>query len=231
MQNTAARHCFSIDESITAEKTPIRRSPLFGYCFQDLRVEDSTLSILVQMALCLVVFAGLARFRCLRPGHRRFYGDVMPELAPTRFDIERSSSRVTPLEPISASKTACYLSLSTSRCLCYSCPLSKKLEKHSASKGERNMKFVGIWSLRPNMYKSATARFLESAAKPPEGIRTIGRWHYADASGGIHVFECDNAQAITEFMHEWADVLEIDVRPVVEDAEAGAAMAKQAGRS
>jgi Protein of unknown function (DUF3303) len=103
--------------------------------------------------------------------------------------------------------------------------------KPSAAEGDQNMKFVGTWSLRPHMYKSATTRFLETAAKPPEGIRTIGRWHYADASGGIFVFECDNAQMITEFMHEWADVLEMEIRPVVEDAEAGAAMAKQAGRS
>jgi Protein of unknown function (DUF3303) len=93
------------------------------------------------------------------------------------------------------------------------------------------MKFICTWSLLPNMYKSAAARFLENGGKPPEGVRIIGRWHYADASGGALVFECDNAQLITEFMHEWADVLEIELRPVVEDAEAGAAMAKQAGRS
>ncbi|MBV9038148.1 MAG: DUF3303 family protein [Acidobacteriaceae bacterium] len=93
------------------------------------------------------------------------------------------------------------------------------------------MKFVGIWSLRPDMYQSATARFLENGGKPPEGIHTIGRWHYADASGGVFVFECDNAQVLTEFMHEWADVLELEVHPVVEDAEAGAAMAKHPSRS
>jgi hypothetical protein len=93
------------------------------------------------------------------------------------------------------------------------------------------MKFISTWSLRPHMYKTATARFLENGGKPPEGIRTMGRWHYADGSGGVHIFECDNAQVISEFVQEWADVLEIEIRPVVEDAEAGAAMAKQAGRS
>jgi Protein of unknown function (DUF3303) len=90
------------------------------------------------------------------------------------------------------------------------------------------MKFVGTWALRPNMYKSATARFLENRGKPPEGIRTIGRWHYADGSGGVHIFECDNAQVISDFIHEWADVLEMEIRPAVEEAEAGVAMAKQA---
>jgi hypothetical protein len=93
------------------------------------------------------------------------------------------------------------------------------------------MKFISTWSLRSRMYKSATTRFLENGGKPPEGIRTIGRWHYADGSGGVHIFECDNAQVISEFVQEWADVLEIEIRPMVEDAEAGAAMAKQASQA
>ena len=59
----------------------------------------------------------------------------------------------------------------------------------------------------------------------------MGRWHYADGSGGVYVFECDNAQVISEFVQEWADLLEMQTRPVVEDAEAGAVMTKQAGRS
>jgi len=92
------------------------------------------------------------------------------------------------------------------------------------------MKFVTTWCTRPEAAKSATERFLEKGANPPEGIQTIGRWHYADGSGGIHVFECDNAQAIRDFAQEWGDLLEIHTRPVVEDAEAEAAMAKHSGK-
>ncbi len=92
------------------------------------------------------------------------------------------------------------------------------------------MKFVTTWSLRPEFHKAATARFLENGAKPPEGITTIGRWHHADGSGGMHVFECDNAQALRDFVQEWGDLLELHTCPVVEDAEAGAAMAKHSAK-
>lgn len=90
------------------------------------------------------------------------------------------------------------------------------------------MKFVSTWSLRPATYKDATARFLQGGAKPPEGIKTVGRWHYADGSGGVHVFECDDAQVLIDFSAEWSDLLEIEIRPVVEDAHVGAALAKVA---
>lgn len=79
------------------------------------------------------------------------------------------------------------------------------------------------------MWKDATERFLKNGAEPPTGIKTIGRWHYADGSAGVHVFECDNAQLIRDFSQQWGDLLELETRPVVEDAEAGAAMAKHSG--
>jgi len=93
------------------------------------------------------------------------------------------------------------------------------------------MKFLSTWSLRPETRKTATARFLQNGAQPPAGITTIGRWHYADGSGGIHVFECNDARVLMDFAAEWSDVLEIHTRPLVEDADAGASIAKFADRS
>ena len=45
------------------------------------------------------------------------------------------------------------------------------------------------------------------------------------------MFECDNAQVLMEFAPKWGDLLDIHTRPVVEDAEVGAAMAKSSGKS
>ena len=94
------------------------------------------------------------------------------------------------------------------------------------------MLFVSTWKLRPHHFKGATARFLQGGAQPPAGIKTIGRWHYADGSGGVHVIECSDPQSLIDFAAEWSDVLEIEIRPAVEDAQAGAALAKvaQAGK-
>jgi Protein of unknown function (DUF3303) len=91
---------------------------------------------------------------------------------------------------------------------------------------ELNMIFVSTWSLRTDTYREATARFLKSGAQPPEGIKTIGRWHYADGSGGVHVLECNDAQLLADFAAQWSDLLEIDIRPAVEDAQVGAALMK-----
>lgn len=91
---------------------------------------------------------------------------------------------------------------------------------------EQKMIFVSTWSLRTDTYRDATARFLKTGAQPPEGIKTIGRWHFADGSGGVHVLECDDAQLLADFAAQWSDLLEIDIRPAVEDAQVGAALMK-----
>lgn len=93
------------------------------------------------------------------------------------------------------------------------------------------MIFISTWSTDPDRHTDATARFLQGGAQPPAGIKTIGRWHYADGSGGVHVLECNDAQALIDFAAEWSDLLKIEIRPVVEDAQLGAALTKVAQAS
>jgi hypothetical protein len=90
------------------------------------------------------------------------------------------------------------------------------------------MRFVSTWFLRPTAHREAAERFLKGGVDVPEGFKTLGRWHYTDGSGGVHIFECDDAQIMAGFAAEWNDLLEIVTRPVLDDAEAGAAMAKAA---
>jgi hypothetical protein len=91
------------------------------------------------------------------------------------------------------------------------------------------MTFLSKWILRPEMHNDAAKRFLETGGTPPDGIKTIGRWHYADGSGGIHVFECDDANLIREFTARWGDLLGLEIRPLVDDASAASAMRKGSG--
>jgi hypothetical protein len=90
------------------------------------------------------------------------------------------------------------------------------------------MRFLSTWLLRPAAHREAAERFLKGGGKVPEGFKTLGRWHYSDGSGGVHIFECDDAQVMVDFAAEWSDLLEIETRPVVDDAQAGAAMTKAA---
>ncbi|MFN0165599.1 MAG: DUF3303 domain-containing protein [Bryobacteraceae bacterium] len=38
---------------------------------------------------------------------------------------------------------------------------------------------------------------------PPEGAKPMGRWHAAAGSGGVTVFESDDATAIARWCQDW----------------------------
>jgi Protein of unknown function (DUF3303) len=67
---------------------------------------------------------------------------------------------------------------------------------------EQSMRFVSTWSLRPAAHREAAERFLKGGGKVPEGLKTLARWHYTSGSGGVHIFECDDAQVMADFAAE-----------------------------
>ena len=88
------------------------------------------------------------------------------------------------------------------------------------------MKFISTWTLASGNLRETAERFLAGQGQPPEGVTLLGRWHKADLSGGFVLFETSNSTAFFESAAVWADLLEIHTVPVVEDAEAGAVLAK-----
>jgi hypothetical protein len=54
----------------------------------------------------------------------------------------------------------------------------------------------------------------------------IGRWHAPGSTRGFLLVETDDLTALAEHAAEWSDVLAAEVTPVLDDAEAGAAIAK-----
>ena len=93
---------------------------------------------------------------------------------------------------------------------------------------ERQMKYMMSWTIRPAFYKAAVARFLSTGAPLPEGMKLIGRWHAAGSTYGWLLVEGSIEDAY-EHASEWGDLLEMQVTPVVEDAEAGAIATKLHG--
>jgi hypothetical protein len=91
------------------------------------------------------------------------------------------------------------------------------------------MKYMITWKVPPASYKEAIERFLKTGGPPPEGLKTLGRWHTAGSSSGFHLVEGTDA-ALMEHAAEWADVLEVQIAPVVEDVEAGAVASKLYGK-
>jgi hypothetical protein len=61
------------------------------------------------------------------------------------------------------------------------------------------------------------------------GAKTIGRWHAPGSIIGWHLIEGDLA-AVAQHVAEWADLLECEVYPVMEDAEAATAVNKVLGK-
>jgi hypothetical protein len=87
------------------------------------------------------------------------------------------------------------------------------------------MKFMSTWSLIPGTISTAAEKFLAGAAVPEPGVTLLGRWHNVDCSGGYALYETDNPAALHMGALKWADLLELGITPVIEDAAAGANLA------
>lgn len=88
------------------------------------------------------------------------------------------------------------------------------------------MKIMSTFAIRPGCVPEAARRFLAGKATPPPGIKILGRWHKTGGSGGFTLSETDNPALLYEFAASWIDVLENHSNVLIEDAEAGPALAK-----
>ena len=92
------------------------------------------------------------------------------------------------------------------------------------------MKFMVVWKTVPGKYKSALDQFLGGGGPVPAGAKTVGRWHTPGSTLGWHLIEATDLTLIAQHVADWADVLELEVHPVIEDAEAGAAAKAEFGK-
>jgi len=92
------------------------------------------------------------------------------------------------------------------------------------------MKYMVVWKTIPGKYKTALEQFLKTGAPAPAGGKTLGRWHVPGSTLGWHLIEASGPEAMEEHIAEWADVLSLEVHPVIEDAAAGAAAQKIMGK-
>ena len=60
------------------------------------------------------------------------------------------------------------------------------------------------------------------AGQSPAGAKTLGRWHTPGSILGWHLIETSDLTLIAQHVAEWADVLECEVHPVIDDTEAAA---------
>jgi hypothetical protein len=83
------------------------------------------------------------------------------------------------------------------------------------------MKFMMTFHWAPDTQQraEAIARFQRTGGHPPDGVRLVGRWTRADLGAGFDLLETDDMKKLTEFAYQWSDLMELDIVPVLDDAE------------
>jgi hypothetical protein len=87
------------------------------------------------------------------------------------------------------------------------------------------MKYLVTWSLDQPTMRAATQRFLQTGAKPPDGVTQLGRWFGMNGKG-CAVMETTDPKGIFTLVSEWQEYLHIEATPVLEDDEAGEVLSK-----
>ena len=88
------------------------------------------------------------------------------------------------------------------------------------------MKFMVAWKILPGCHKPAAESFLSSGAPLPPGIASLGRRQAPGSAYGWLLVEGNDATALAQHVAEWANLLELQITPVIEDDEAASALSK-----
>ncbi|CAM5798324.1 DUF3303 domain-containing protein [Rhizobacter fulvus] len=87
------------------------------------------------------------------------------------------------------------------------------------------MLFISHWRILPGHRDTTIERFAKTGGQPPKGVKMLGRWHDVANGTGFAVSEADDAAAVARWALEWNDLMEMDVRPALDDEQLGAVLA------
>ena len=91
------------------------------------------------------------------------------------------------------------------------------------------MKSMLSWAIACANHKAAGVSFVRSGAPMPDGLTLLGRWHAPGSVTGWVLVEATDTKAVYEHVAQWAGLLELQVTPVLEDAEAAEALSRVYG--
>jgi hypothetical protein len=89
---------------------------------------------------------------------------------------------------------------------------------------QTNMKFLITWKLHPGKLQDTLAKFAQMTPEQDQAlmgndIKFIGRWHDLTRGRGAMVIESDSAEAVSKYSLAWNGVMDLEVSPVLDDAE------------
>ena len=107
-----------------------------------------------------------------------------------------------------------------------------RLPLHNSNRVKESVpvKFMLTWRTRPGLYKAAFKQFLETGGPPAKGVTQVARYHVPGSVLGWHVLETNDMTALAEHVNTWGDLIDIELHPVVEDAQAGEAAGRVFGK-
>ena len=85
------------------------------------------------------------------------------------------------------------------------------------------MKFMVTWRVHENRRHEALKIFSgmseEEVASEFGGLDVIGRWHDVIGFTGVAIVETDDPDALSTWLIQWNDMVDIDATPVLDDQE------------
>jgi hypothetical protein len=85
------------------------------------------------------------------------------------------------------------------------------------------MKYMTVWSIRPENMTAVIKRFKEADPKIP-GVK-MTRFHEMGTGRGFSITESDDPVAVARFAMAWSDLVDQKTVAVVEDADIAKALA------
>jgi hypothetical protein len=86
------------------------------------------------------------------------------------------------------------------------------------------MLFTSHWRILPGQRDEAIRRFAQNGGQPPQGVKLLGRWHDVASGTGFAISEADDASKMAQWALDWNDIMEMDVRPALNDEQLGAVL-------
>ena len=95
------------------------------------------------------------------------------------------------------------------------------------------MKFMVTWSIdqdkRQEVLKAWSSMTPEQQTDAGPGVKILGRWHDVVSFTGVAICEADDAGALSAYLLQWNSNMDMDVSPVLDDAETTAVGKKALG--
>ena len=86
------------------------------------------------------------------------------------------------------------------------------------------MKFMVLWEVHEDKRHDVLQGFSEMTAADDaddlgENVKLIGRWHDLVGFTGVAICEASDPTAVQRWLLNWNEVIDVEVRPVLDDEE------------